>query len=166
MILPVIHRFFLCLPTYHCFFISSRTSSSPLCPGLGSVSRATVKQLSLPVLEEPVLKLKIVTMLTKVIFLLFISTTMMIDVLHSRNPDHRVQPGRDLHPLHPGELPSPRHPWETQSLAHSDRECSLWWSVLQHLHRLPGAPTERRWLDTIFLDTHRVQNGSLSVGFS
>ena len=83
-----------------------------------------------------------------------------------RHLDHRIQPGRDVHTLHQGDIPTPLHPWQSPSVAHSDREHSLWWSLPWYFRQLPGAPAEWRWLEGFLLHSEEVQTGSLSVELS
>ena len=117
-------------------------------PGPGTVSEATVPRVNLAVLEL-VLKLKLVSTPTKVVIHILLKHNH--DNVPCRHLDHRIQPGRDVHTLHQGDILTPLHPWQSPSVAHSDREHSLWWSLPWYLHLLPGAPTERRWLEGFLL---------------
>ena len=84
----------------------------------------------------------------------------------SRYLDHRLQPGRDLHSLYQGDILPALHPWQSPSVAHSDRNHSLWWSLSQYSQKLPEVEREWRWLDAILPWNNYVQNGSLCLGLS
>ena len=83
-----------------------------------------------------------------------------------RHLDHRLQPGRDLHSLYQGDILPALHPRQSPSVAHSDRNSSLWWSLSQYSQKLSEVERERRWLDALLQWNSYVQNGSLCLGLS
>ena len=98
-------------------------------PGPVTVSRETVLITTQAVLES-LPRLWTVTTLQKVVLIRLVDK--FIDVT-CRHLDHRLQPGRDLHSLYQGDILPALHPWQSSSVAHSDRNRSLWRSLPWHL---------------------------------
>ena len=130
-------------------------------PGPATVSKETAQSTTQAVLEILPRPWTVIT-LTKVVFRGSISLTEGT----CRYSDHCIQRGTDLPSSYPADILTTRNPRQSPSVAHSDRDRSLWRSLSRHLRKLPEARGERSWLATILLCTHPVQNGSLRLGLS
>ena len=94
-------------------------------PGAATVSRVTALLTTQAVLER-LHRPWTVIMLTKVFFTEFLIS---FTDLTCRYSDHCIQRGTDLPSSYPGDVLTTRNPRETSSVAHSDRDRSLWRSL-------------------------------------